>query len=85
MTTLTSMRSIVHALRGWPTPLGATPVFDEDGGCVCEKASSQLSELGKQVLWFVRERRIRGSLDFTGAATLATGPHAAFNAGPGQF
>ncbi|HEX6968208.1 MAG TPA: NAD(P)H-dependent oxidoreductase [Micromonosporaceae bacterium] len=35
-TTLTALRSIVHALRGWPTPLGvvintAMPVFDETG------------------------------------------------------
>jgi FMN reductase len=86
MTTLTSMRSIVHALRGWPTPLGvcintATPVFDEDGCCVCEKAASQLSELGKQVLWFARETRTLGSQN---SAALAT-PHAASNAATGQF
>lgn len=36
MTTLISLRSIVHALRGWPTPLGvvinsAEEVFDGDG------------------------------------------------------
>jgi FMN reductase len=65
MTTLMSMRSIVHALRGWPTPLGvcintATRVFDEDGGCLCEKTASQLKELGKQVLWFARESRSCG-------------------------
>jgi FMN reductase len=90
MTTLTSMRSIVHALRGWPTPLGvcintATRVFDEDGGCLCEKAAFQLSELGKQVLWFAREASNCGSRDFAGAAALSTGPHAASNAVLGRF
>jgi FMN reductase len=43
--TLVALRGIVHALRGWPTPLGvavntAEPVFDSDGQCVSAKIVS---------------------------------------------
>lgn len=44
-TTLTSLRSTVHALRGWPTPLGVT-VNAADG----EADPAQLSLLARQVL-----------------------------------
>jgi FMN reductase len=44
-TTLTSLRSIVHALRGWPTPLGVT-VNAADG----EADPGQLDLLARQVL-----------------------------------
>jgi FMN reductase len=58
-TTLTSMRSIVHALRGWPTPLGVTmnvsvPLFDAGGQCTDEKLTAQLNELALQVVDFAR-------------------------------
>jgi FMN reductase len=54
VTTLTALRSIVHALRGWPTPLGATlntteAVFDAAGACVEEHAATQLATVGRQV------------------------------------
>jgi FMN reductase len=54
VTTLTALRSIVHALRGWPTPLGATlntaaPVFDAAGRCTDERAAAQLAVVGRQV------------------------------------
>jgi FMN reductase len=56
-TTLTSLRSIIHALRGWPTPFGATlntatPVFDEAGTCVEERVAAQLVTVGRQVFEF---------------------------------
>ena len=48
-TTLVSLRSIVHALRGWPTPLGVTlnssqPLFDDD------RVREQLRIVGEQVM-----------------------------------
>jgi len=55
--TMGSVRTIVHALRGWPTPLAVTlntaePLFDADGHCVDAKASMQLSLLADQVVEF---------------------------------
>jgi FMN reductase len=56
-TVLTSLRSIVHALRGWPTPLGAavntleTP-FDADGVCADAKVVEQLATVGRQAADF---------------------------------
>jgi FMN reductase len=57
-TTLSALRDVVHALRGWPTPLGATintstRVF-EGGRCVEEKAAMQLATVGRQVVEFAR-------------------------------
>jgi FMN reductase len=53
-TTLTALRSVVHALRGWPTPLGVAinssePVFAADGSIVDERISAQLQLLADQV------------------------------------
>jgi FMN reductase len=56
-TALTALRSIVHALRGWPTPLGAglntaEELFDSSGGCIDESAALQLRIVGRQVVEF---------------------------------
>jgi FMN reductase len=56
-TTLVAMRSIVHALRGWPTPLSvalnsATPLFNESGACLDERARAQVDLLAEQVMDF---------------------------------
>jgi FMN reductase len=57
-TTLASLRSTVHALRGWPTPLGVTinttVVGDVDP---IAAASPQLGLLVDQVLAFARGQR----------------------------
>ncbi len=58
--TLSSLRSIVHALRGWPTPLGVTvntadPITDGDG-VVDAEIGEKLQALGAQVLDFARAR-----------------------------
>jgi len=58
-TTLTSVRTIVHALRGWPTPLGVTintaeRVFDDVGACIDEKLKTQLGMLAAQVVGFAK-------------------------------
>jgi FMN reductase len=60
-TTLVSLRSTVHALRGWPTPLGvainsAQTVFD-DHGRVDDQCAQQLSALSGQILDFVGARQ----------------------------
>ena len=56
-TTLTTLRSIIHALRGWPTPFGAalnanSGSFDAEGACVDPKDAWQLATVGEQVLEF---------------------------------
>jgi FMN reductase len=58
--TLATLRSIVHALRGWPTPLGAAintsgGIF-KGGSCTDAGASGQLDLVGKQVVQFARLR-----------------------------
>lgn len=57
--TLQALRSIVHALRGWPTPLGAMintslSIFDAEGNCVDLSARFQLETVGQQVMQFCR-------------------------------
>ncbi|MDB5699089.1 MAG: hypothetical protein JWN69_1893 [Alphaproteobacteria bacterium] len=58
--TLATLRSIVHALRGWPTPLGAAintsgRIFN-DGQCSDDGAAAQLDLIGRQVYEFARLR-----------------------------
>jgi FMN reductase len=60
-TTLVAMRSIVHALRGWPTPLGiaintAETGFDERGECLNPEDARNLDMLAEQVIGFARLR-----------------------------
>jgi len=66
MSTLITMRAIVHALRGWPTPMGATirtyqGLFSPDGECLEDRARMQLEMVGGQVL--------RGAQAFAGTAS----------------
>lgn len=54
--TLVSVRSAVHALRGWPTPYGVTvnsaePVFAE-GGALLDHIAAALRLLARQVVDF---------------------------------
>lgn len=61
VTTLTALRQIVHALRGWPTPLGAAinsvdVTFTEDGGCSDLKVAESLRTIGTQVAEFAVAR-----------------------------
>ena len=65
MSTLLTLRSIVHALRGWPTPMGATiktyqGLFSPDGECLDDRARLQLELVGSQT---VRGARALASLD----------------------
>ena len=55
--TIAALRSIVHALRGWPTPFAAainTQVtqFDEEGGASDPAVVEQLRLVGRQVARF---------------------------------
>jgi FMN reductase len=55
--TLACLRTIVHSLRGWPTPLGAAlntsaPLFDHGGDCTDAAVKSQLHMLAHQVCTF---------------------------------
>jgi FMN reductase len=56
--TLGALRDIVHALRGWPTPLGAAinsseRVFDDEGQCVVPRVSQMLDLIAAEVLGFL--------------------------------
>lgn len=60
-TTLTAVRSIIHALRGWPTPFGAalsinSGSFDADGALKDPKETWQLNTVAEQVLEFAQRR-----------------------------
>lgn len=60
VSTLMALRSIVHALRGWPTPFGATlnttnGIFDASGVCTDPKVLDQLNTVGRQVVEFAQK------------------------------
>ncbi|TDD90251.1 NADPH-dependent oxidoreductase [Saccharopolyspora karakumensis] len=61
VTTLQALRSVVHALRGWPTPLGgavnsAETRFGPGGACDDEKVGATLRTIGRQVVEFAEQR-----------------------------
>lgn len=61
VSTLQQLRQITHALRGWPTPLGATinaadTRFAEDGSTSDAAATEQLRTIGQQVVEFATMR-----------------------------
>jgi FMN reductase len=66
-TTLVAVRSVVHALRGWPTPVGvginsATSSFDASGACSDPAVAESLARLAEQVVDFAqmsRNKRLR--------------------------
>jgi FMN reductase len=56
---LGALRDIVHALRGWPTPLGAAinsaeSVFDGEGICQVPRVGQILDMMADEVMSFVR-------------------------------
>lgn len=62
-TTLIAMRTIVHALRAWPTPMaaalnGAAKLFDADGRCTDISAEAQLRTVAQQVVDFANMHRL---------------------------
>lgn len=67
-TTLTALRSIIHALRGWPTPIGvgintSTKAFDGQGDCLDPAVAEQLRLLARQVVDFARRTTRDNCLD----------------------
>ena len=54
--TLAALRSIIHALRGWPTPfgaaLGASGLFDQAGDFADPKDAWQVETVARQVVDF---------------------------------
>lgn len=59
--TLNQLRTTAHALRGWPTPLGAAvnsaeTKFDEAGGANEPKVEATLRSVGEQVVQFAARR-----------------------------
>jgi FMN reductase len=58
--TLNVLRGIVHALRGWNTPIGVAINTVEhqiaDGYCSSASLTAQLQEMGRQVVTFARMR-----------------------------
>ncbi|MGH3693683.1 MAG: NADPH-dependent FMN reductase [Pseudonocardiaceae bacterium] len=64
VTTLTALRSIVHALRGWPTPLGAAlnsaeMSFDDQAIPSDPAVERTLHTIGEQVVQFAQSRTFR--------------------------
>jgi FMN reductase len=62
VSTLQSLRTTVHALRGWPSPFGATinateKIFDADGNCVDPRAKGALETVAAQVVEFAQLRK----------------------------
>jgi FMN reductase len=56
--TLSALRDIVHALRGWPTPMGAAinsseAVFDGSGQCVNPRVAQMLDLIADEVMDFL--------------------------------
>lgn len=63
--TLAQIRQTVHALRGWPTPLGGTvnsgaTSFDENAKPNDPAVADQLATIGRQVVEFATMRRAAG-------------------------
>jgi FMN reductase len=55
--TLQALRAVVHALRGWPTPLGLAvntelPLWDEDGDLGDSGLAAQMEIMAAQVVGF---------------------------------
>lgn len=60
--TLATLRSIVHALRGWPTPFAAvinsgSKPFAADGTCASTEVEQSLRLVAAQVVEFAQMRR----------------------------
>ncbi len=56
--TLSAMRDIIHALRGWPTPVGvaatSSGIFDADGRLQDETVRKAVEAQAQQLITFVR-------------------------------
>lgn len=57
VSTLAALRAIVHSLRGWPTPLGATINTTGSAGPDDERSRFQLATVGSEVVEFTHRWR----------------------------
>ena len=69
-TTLVAVRSVIHALRAWPTPLGVginstTPAFDGAGRCLNPALAETIATMVGQVVDFARMRRAAEDVECT--------------------
>jgi len=76
VSTMQTLRTVVHALRGWPTPMGATirvyrGLFTDEGQCLDERSLLQLELVGRQV---VEGARSLATLGASGPWASATPP-----------
>jgi len=67
-----AMRSVVHALRGWPTPLAAGISaaglgFDADGRCTDAAVQQQLETVVGQV-WTFSQMRLPSNMPLSAKA-----------------
>ena len=75
-TTLATLRSIVHALRGWPTPMAVAvnsvqPVFAQDGTICDDPLRNGLAILSGQVVSFARMKALDDLAMASGSAATA--------------
>lgn len=68
VTTLVAVRSIVHALRGWPTPLGVainsrSTTFTAQGRCSDAAVAAQLATATQQVVAFASAMMIESEIE----------------------
>ena len=66
-TTLAALRAVVHALRGWPSPLGvifnsSTMSFETQGNCSDAATDEQLRAMTTQVVEFARMKRLAAAM-----------------------
>lgn len=62
-TTLVALRSVVHALEGWPTPTGVSMIstgrlFDDAGRCINEDLDAQFRRLAQELTEFAQRRQV---------------------------
>jgi FMN reductase len=61
--TLNGLRSIAHALRAWPTPLGIAinsqvSLFDASGACIDSSLNTNLAIMAQQLIGFVQAQKM---------------------------
>ncbi len=64
--TLAALRTMTHALRAWPTPLGITinssEVFASDGSCSDKDLDARLRAVARDVIEFAIARQLAGTV-----------------------
>jgi len=83
---LSSLRSIVHALRGWPTPFGAgintlETRFDTADSCSDPKVVEQLATVGQQAAQFALAFNAHRTSGASGAVGASSGAPSSQTAG----